>query len=41
MTAFEFLPPVNVDDTDSNVPDEPWEYISSAGDDDDDEARQI
>ncbi|KAH9046968.1 hypothetical protein EDB83DRAFT_2523235 [Lactarius deliciosus] len=42
-TEFEFLPPVKnviaLDDADSNVPDEPWEYISSAGGDD--EARKI
>ncbi|KAI0294038.1 hypothetical protein B0F90DRAFT_1759661 [Multifurca ochricompacta] len=40
---FEFLPPVKnditLDDAESNVPDEPWEYISSVGDDD--EARKI
>jgi hypothetical protein len=40
---FEFLPPVKnvivLDDTESNVPDEPWEYISSVGGDD--EARKI
>ncbi|KAI9459659.1 hypothetical protein BJY52DRAFT_1222961 [Lactarius psammicola] len=42
-TEFEFLPPVKnviaLDDADSNVPEEPWEYISSAGGDD--EARKI
>jgi hypothetical protein len=42
-TEFEFLPPVRnviaLDDADSNVPDEPWEYVSSAGGDD--EARKI
>jgi hypothetical protein len=42
-TEFEFLPPVRnviaLDDADSNVPDEPWEYISSVGGDD--EARKI
>jgi len=42
-TEFEFLPPVKnviaLDDADSNVPDESWEYISSAGGDD--EARKI
>ncbi|KAI9432064.1 hypothetical protein H4582DRAFT_1125731 [Lactarius indigo] len=42
-TEFEFLPQVKnviaLDDADSNVPDEPWEYISSAGGDD--EARKI
>jgi hypothetical protein len=40
---FEFLPPVKnviaLDDADSNIPDEPWEYISSVGGDD--EARKI
>jgi hypothetical protein len=40
---FEFLPPVKnvivLDDTESNVPSEPWEYISSVGGDD--EARKI
>jgi len=42
-TEFEFLPQVKnviaMDDAESNVPDEPWEYISSAGGDD--EARKI
>jgi len=42
-TEFEFLPQVKnviaLDDADSNVPDEPWEYISSVGGDD--EARKI
>jgi hypothetical protein len=42
-TEFEFLPQVKnviaLDDAESNVPDEPWEYISSAGGDD--EARKI
>lgn len=37
------MPPVRnviaLDDADSNVPDEPWEYVSSAGGDD--EARKI
>jgi hypothetical protein len=41
---FEFLPPVKnvivLDDTESSVPDEPWEYISSVGGGDD-EARKI
>jgi len=41
---FEFLPPVKnviaLDDADSNIPDEPWEYISSVGERDD-EARKI
>jgi len=40
---FEFLPPVKdviaLDDADSNIPDEPWEYVSSVGGDD--EARKI
>jgi len=40
---FEFLPPVKnviaLDDAESNVPDEPWEYVSSVGGDD--EARKI
>jgi hypothetical protein len=40
---FEFLPPVKnvivLDDAESNAPDEPWEYISSVGGDD--EARKI
>jgi len=40
---FEFLPPVKnviaLDDAESNVPEEPWEYISSVGGDD--EARKI
>lgn len=40
---FEFLPPVKnvivLDDTESNVPSEPWEYVSSVGGDD--EARKI
>jgi len=42
-TEFEFLPQVKnviaLDDAESNVPDEPWEYVSSAGGDD--EARKI
>ncbi|KAI0253281.1 hypothetical protein BJV78DRAFT_1195601 [Lactifluus subvellereus] len=42
-SEFEFLPPVRnviaLDDADSNVPDEPWEYISSVGGDE--EARKI
>lgn len=41
--GFEFLPPVKnviaLDDAESNVPDEPWEYVSSVGGDD--EARRI
>jgi hypothetical protein len=41
---FEFLPQVKnviaLDDADSNIPDEPWEYISSVGERDD-EARKI
>ncbi|KAF8492792.1 hypothetical protein F5888DRAFT_874691 [Russula emetica] len=40
---FEFLPSVKnvivLDDAESNAPDEPWEYISSVGGDD--EARKI
>lgn len=40
---FEFLPPVKnvivLDDAESNVPSEPWEYVSSVGGDD--EARKI
>jgi len=40
---FEFLPPVKnviaLDDVDTNVPDEPWEYVSSVGGED--EARKI
>ncbi|KAF8262242.1 hypothetical protein EI94DRAFT_1744092 [Lactarius quietus] len=42
-TEFEFLPPVKnviaLDDAESNVPEEPWEYVSSVGGDD--EARKI
>jgi hypothetical protein len=42
-SEFEFLPPVRnviaLDDADSSVPDEPWEYISSVGGDE--EARKI
>lgn len=42
-SEFEFLPQVKnviaLDDADSNVPDEPWEYVSSMGGDD--EARKI
>lgn len=42
-SEFEFLPPVRnviaLDDADSNVPDEPWEYISSVSGDE--EARKI
>ena len=42
-SEFEFLPPVKnvivLDDAESNAPEEPWEYISSIGADD--EARKI